>query len=212
MPEMQKNIFLDLDGTLLDVGQRLYGLFMELVPEASFTYDEYWKIKRARTNQNDLLGKHFNYAPEKITSFKKSWLEKVEEEARLALDTPFEKTGDFLSEIAQNHNLYVVTARQNPSFVSQQLQRLGWSEYFKQVLVTQQASSKADLIRKAVTVNATDIFVGDTGEDIATAKELGTISVAVCSGFLSREILQEYKPDYLINSLTDLHETRLLQP
>jgi len=207
--QVKRNIFLDLDGTLIDAGQRLYTLFMELVPQAKFSYEEYWKIKRDRTNQNELLGKWFDFTPEQIKEFKTSWMQKVEEDHRFDLDTPFE-VGQLLAELAKENDLYLVTARQKPELVEKQIARYGWSNFFKQLLVTKQSATKVELIKAATTPKPDDIFVGDTGEDINTAKELGIISVGVASGFLSREILEEYKPDYLIDSILSLHETNLL--
>lgn len=207
---MKRKIFFDFDGTLLDPRQRMYSLFQELTPVSSFSFDEYWDIKRNRINQNDLLKSKFQYLPEQIQAFKKSWLNKIEERHRLDTDKPFEGVSDLLSSLAKDHDLYLVTARQTPEHVAHQLEKFGWTSHFKKVLVTRQTNSKAGLILVTETVTPQDILIGDTGEDILTAKELGMISVGVCSGFLCRKILEEYKPDYLLESVLELHETSLL--
>ncbi|RYZ77825.1 MAG: HAD family hydrolase [Proteobacteria bacterium] len=208
---MNRNFFLDFDGTLIDPRDRLYKLFMELVPEASFSFEDYWKIKNSRVIQSDLLTKWFQYGADDIAKFKTCWMNKVEERARLDLDRPFEGVSRILGELSNKHGLFLVTARQKPEFVAWQLEKFGWSKFFKRILVTEQRSSKAELIRSLQTFSGDDVLVGDTGEDVQTAHELNLISVAVGSGFLSKEILQSYKPNFLLNSISELHETGLVQ-
>lgn len=207
---MTKAFYLDFDGTLISAAQRLYTLFQELTPESSLTFDEYWDIKRRRTNQADLLGGRFGYTPAQISAFKQAWLAKVEEPARLALDTPLPGAEAMLKYLATNHTIYLVTARQHPEHVTEQLAHFGWSSYFTKVLVTRQTASKTELIHQQTSPQPGDVYVGDTGEDIHTAREVGLTAVAVASGFLNREILQTYNPDYLIESIEHLHETGLL--
>jgi len=93
---MTKNIFFDFDGTLIDCKRRLYELFQELVPQSKFSLDEYWEIKRKRINQKKLLSDWFAYSEEKILEFHKTWLEKVEEDQRLELDSSTEGALDLL--------------------------------------------------------------------------------------------------------------------
>lgn len=207
---MAKAIYLDWDGTLLSAGRRLYNLFQELVPQSTFTYEEYWDIKRRRTNQTELLSRWFGYTEAQIAAFKQQWLAMVEEPHRLDLDEPLPGTSTFLQNLAASHTLYLVTARQNPESVNAQIENLGWAAHFTKVLVTRHAATKTELIQQHTQPQAGDIFVGDTGEDIHTARQTGLVAVAVSSGFLNRDILQTYNPDYLIESVTSLHETGLL--
>lgn len=207
----KRNIFFDFDGTLTDPRHRLYQLFQELVPQSKLTFDEYWDIKRKRTDQNKLLTEWFNFSPEQITAFKKKWMAKVEEKSRLEQDIPFEGVGSFLENLSQNgYVLSLVTARQNPDLVAAQLKKFGWQKFFTHVLVTGQKDKKENLIKNSLPFNENDIFIGDTGEDIYVAKALGMKSIAVSSGFLSAEILKEYNPDYICESVLKIHETGLL--
>ncbi len=207
---MRRNIFLDLDGTLSDPRKRLYELFKELISEAKFTFEEYWDIKRKRMNQDTLLRTYFNFNDERIKDFKKNWLLKVEEELRVDLDEPFENVSTLLASLSATNDLYIVTARQKAELALKQVRKFGWEPFFKAVLVTEQSKTKAELIRSRCKTSPKDILIGDTGEDIETAKELGLISVAVSSGFLSGEVLATYKPDYLLTSILELNETHLL--
>jgi len=47
-------------------------------------------------------------------------------------------------------------------------------------------------------------MIGDTGKDVATARELGMISIAVLSGFLNKQSLLKYKPDHLFDLVTEI--------
>lgn len=206
-----QNLFFDFDGTLIDPRLRLYELFKEIVPQSNFTFEEYWDIKRKRTDQNKLLTQWFDFKPEQIADFKKEWMDKVEEESRITQDKPFEGVGEMLEGLGQQgYVLSLVTARQNPDLVIKQLKKFGWFHLFSHVLVTGQKDRKENLIRNNVSYNKNDVFIGDTGEDIHVAKTLGIKSIAVSSGFLSAEILKEYNPDYICESVLKIHETGLL--
>lgn len=203
---MVRNIFFDFDGTLMDPRKRLYTLFMELVPEAAFSYDEYWGIKRAKENQQKLLSNRFGYSADKITAFKKQWMARVEDDDLLALDTPYDGASALLKKLSKSNSLHIVTGRQSPEKVKAQIEKSGWLPFIDNLLVTRQIDSKIDLIKTNVAYGGGDIFVGDTGEDILTGKELGMKTIAVTSGFLNQASLEMYKPDYLFKSVVDVNE------
>ena len=48
------------------------------------------------------------------------------------------------------------------------------------------------------------VMIGDTGEDVLAARQLGMKSVAVGWGILSPDVLREYNPDYLAERMEDL--------
>lgn len=207
---MPKNIFLDLDGTLLDSRIRLHTLFSRLVREAVHDpavpgFDEYWRIKRANVRQGQLLVERFGFTPEMVEAFKQKWMKHVEDLDLLALDRPFPGVDGLLRRLSRDNALYVVTGRQHPERAKAQMISLGWADCFRSVLVTRQSWEKAALIRDNVThIAPQDVFVGDTGEDVLAAKSLGVGSFAVLSGFLGLEALQGYMPDYIVDTVHDV--------
>ncbi len=207
---MLKNIFFDLDGTLIDPRIRLHSLFQELAPESEFSFDEYWKIKRQRINQKKILTKWFNYPEEKIHKFKRAWMEKVEEPHRLKQDILFGYTENVLASLSKKYDLYLVTARQFEDRVHSQLEDYNIKSFFKKILVTKQKGPKSELIKNNVSYYPGDIFIGDTGEDVMTAKELGIKTIAVYSGCLSKEILKEYNPDLIVKDVGVFYENSSL--
>lgn len=197
------NIFFDYDGTLINSQKRMYTLFCELCCENKFTYEEYWEIKRQKINQKEFLKKYFDYPDEKIAEFKKKWMEEIENENRLCQDTPVENIGNLIKNLSEKHKLYIVTNRQSKEFTVQQLKNFGWFDFFDKILVTEQKKTKTELIKENVIVSEKDIFIGDTGEDILTAKELKIKSIAVTYGILNKEAIEYYKPDLIIQEVKD---------
>lgn len=198
------NIFFDFDGTLVNSQGRLYELFIELCPECKMSYDEYWTIKRTRITQADFLKKYFAYTDEQAEAFHKSWLQKVEEPERIDCDAKVDGADNELQKLAEKHTLYLVTNRQSKMKVLEQVHKFGWKDLFADILVTQQKQSKKELIEKNVKVLSQDVLVSDTGEDIKTAKALGIKSVAVAWGVLNKQVLNEYKPDMILENVSEI--------
>jgi phosphoglycolate phosphatase len=201
------NIFCDLDGTLIDSRIRLYELFRYLVPCSNLSFDEYWGFKRNQMNHRQILIENFKYSESQICSFEKSWMGQIELKEWLDLDHPFENVTDFLLYLNSFNNIYIVTARQNKQNVYMQLKRFGWTEIFRDVLVTEQNSSKVDLITNSVKVEMDDWIVGDTGKDVQTGRTLGIKTAAVLSGFLNENSLLKYSPDVIVEYFIDLKFT-----
>ena len=198
------NIFFDLDGTLINSQQRLYNLFIELCPECKMSYEEYWKIKRGRISQKEFLEKYFHYPIERYKTFHKLWLERIEEAERLRQDFPEKGMFDVLKELSKKHLLYIVTNRQSEELTLKELNDLNIRHFFCGVLVTEQKKTKSQMIKENVKYSSKDFVIGDTGEDIKTAKELGLNSVAVTWGILSEDILKEYKPDKIVREVSEI--------
>lgn len=201
------NIFFDLDGTLIDSRKRLYFLFQHLVAESMFSFDEYWIFKRDKVSHREILIHQFNYSEDKVKEFEENWMKRIELPEWLALDSPFDGVFDFLNELKKVHKLFLVTARQSESIALKQVDEYGWMPIFEKILVTAQKQEKFDLIVNTVEVKEHDWFVGDTGKDIQTGKELGINTAAVLSGFLSRKRLLEYAPDLIEVDVTKLKFT-----
>jgi phosphoglycolate phosphatase len=206
---MSSRIFFDFDGTLIDSSRRLYSLFCELAPESSFSYQDYWRIKRGRVSQHDILSRYLDYSDARIAQFKQTWMARIEDSSRLMLDVPFEGVHELLQQLSRTHALYLVTARQYPERAKAQVASLGWREYFTEILATSQQQSKTALIRSTIACDSADIIVGDTGEDIQAGRELGICAVAVSSGSLSAEVLAEYQPDHLLENVVSAYFLKL---
>ena len=203
-------VFFDLDGTLINAQKRLYQLFKELCPECNLTEEEYNTLKRARISQKVLLKEKYNYNDSQIEIFHKIWMEKIEEKERIETDFPYVGTTILLKKLSQNHELYLVTNRQKKELVYCQIEKLGWKMFFKNLLITEGKESKANLIRSTTVPLHCNVLIGDTGEDIKCAKELNIHSIAVCWGTLSKKILSEYTPDFIVERMEDFDQCPFL--
>ena len=197
-------IFFDLDGTLIDASERLYSLFQFLVPHSKLTKKEYWNLKRHKNSHKMILSQLFSYDENFIAQFEKKWMHLIEADEFLIKDVLYPGVREVLSALRNTYSLYVVTARQFSEKVDEELRRLGILDFFEAIFVTKQKVSKEELIRTHFYPTSNDIFVGDTGKDVQTAKACGIQSIAVAHGFMDKEVLKTYQPDLIIKNIKEI--------
>lgn len=196
-------IIFDLDGTLICSKKRLHELFCDLVGSRQLDFNTYWGLKFSGCSNQDILRDEFQYSQEKVDSFVACWMGDIEDDHYLAMDTPVEGLAGFLDRASSNHKLYICTARQSTEQVKKQLQRLAIFDFLEGIFVTEQKSSKSELLLESgIVFSKKDWFVGDTGHDIKTGKEIGVQTCAVLSGFMSEPALKRYSPDMIIKNVT----------
>ncbi|MDB5197687.1 MAG: family hydrolase [Flaviaesturariibacter sp.] len=206
-----KKILFDLDGTLIDSRQRLYHLFGALVPDCDMSFDEYWKFKRNKTDHATLLRTRFGWGKEEIDDFEIKWLAMIEQPEWLAHDTVFPGAFKVLDQLSDSCRLFLITARQSEEAALMQLKNLKLLPYLEAVFVTQRKIDKEALfVQSRLAFDPHDIAIGDTGIDVQLARKVQCISIAVTSGFRSREVLEEYNPDYIIDSISDPEFLRIV--
>ncbi|WP_151802436.1 HAD family hydrolase [Acinetobacter guillouiae] len=198
-------IVFDLDGTLICSKRRLYELFCDLVKSKQLSFESYWDLKFLGNTNQEILKNEFNYSEDEIKSFVDNWMLNIENDKYLDMDTLIDGVQKLLFEISKDNDLYLCTARQSKHQAFKQLEKLGILHFFKKVFVTEQKKSKKQLLIDSGEVfSNNDYFVGDTGHDVLTGKELGMTTFAVLSGFMSRAKLKFYSPDFIICNITAL--------
>ena len=212
---MSKNmkLFLDLDGTIIDVSERYYRIYTEILGDigtSTLSKDEYWELKRQQLLEYNILLK--TCMPIQIDMYLKRRKGLIEDPDFLAVDTLIDGAKGVLEAVAESHDLYLVTLRKDRSALMDQLEALDIKKYFNEIISgyssVDPSQTKEAMIRDNCNVDTTDLIVGDTEADIRSGKALGIRTCAVTSGIRSTELLEIETPDHIINSINDL--TRIL--
>lgn len=204
------NLIFDLDGTLIDASERMYRLFNRLIPESSLTKMEYWDLKRAKVNHQMLLQRFFPQY--NFDVFNRKWLSMIELDDYLDMDICYPDTISVLERLSEDNSIILLTARQDKERLLAELARLKIKKYFKLILVTEAKLGKKELVLEAVKagrlpkLETTVLFISDMGKDILCGKELGVKTVGITHGFMSREKLLGYEPDYLVDELREVEK------
>jgi len=198
-------IFLDLDGTILDVKRRCYRLYVNLLSHGGFdTVDlgTYWTMKRNRVLEEDVAAKTTSIIFAKYYAKKRMGL--IETMDYLILDNLFDGLRTVLDKWSFYHDLYLVTSRHDEINLNNQLLLFDLHKYFKCIYVSGELEIKKEcLIKHEISNRKECIIVGDTETDIEAGKFLGIKTAAVTSGIRKKRLLTTYSPDILIEDIND---------
>lgn len=193
-----KQIFLDLDGPLLDGKERHYFCYQRILEQFKFKpigIDKYWEKKRARGDRRDLL--RMSGAEEIYDDFLAAWLASIESPEALVLDKVQEGAIDCLNSWKkQRIELILVSMRKNKPGLDDQLKLLELRPLLDDVLVCDHADGgdgKADAVRKmyqAKRFKENALWIGDTEVDWEAAKSLGCDVVLISNGLRNEEYLR----------------------
>lgn len=201
------SIIFDLDGTLIDASDRLYNLFCELIPECVLTKEQYWAYKRDKVNHKMLIEKF--YPNHSFEEFNSKWMSLIEAKEYLEMDKTYKDTITVLEKLREKIDVYLLTARQSKKMLLDELQWLGLTSYFKQIMTTEGKYTKEEVLsiycESDNSLNCKgNIFVSDMGKDILLGKKMGYRTIAISHGFMSADRLAEYEPDEMVESLSQI--------
>lgn len=206
-------LFLDLDGTLVDVQRRHYRAYADTLRELGvtpLTGRHYWTRRRRGARTYDLLS---GCRQSQRRRFVEAWLKLIESPEYLRLDTLIPGATAALGCLAERYELVLITLRRDGDSLEEQLQRLGLTQLFSRVHWRKDctgSSSKAQLIRRVSPgVAAPSLVVGDSEADIEAARELGIQSVCVTTGVRNRSYLEAVGAHHVIRSISRLPELLL---
>jgi HAD superfamily hydrolase (TIGR01549 family) len=122
-----------------------------------------------------------------------------------------DKALDALKElVSRGYRLGLIGGRPL-SQVDPELKFLGIKDCFDFVLTSEAVSRPKpapDIVQRAAAlwnIATTQILVvGDSPDDVASAKSAGAFSAGTCSGYFSREVIAMAKPDFLLNSVSEV--------
>ena len=198
-------VFVDLDGTILSVEERCGRLFCSIV---GLDYDEfapeYLSMRReGRTNLEIFL----KFRGGQITSpqaFRSRWMQQIESASFLQFDGVVRGADAWLRSHSQSCELFLCTDRQSREAARAQLAGFGLDDYFREILVTEQKLTKAELIiSRGIQTSPGDWIVGDSPADSRAGKFLGLKTCGVLSGLSGRARLEGLGLDLLVESIAD---------
>ena len=210
------NIFLDFDGTLVDISNKywwVYSEFFRLHGGREPDRENLWQAKRDGASDASLL-EAARLDPRLAPDLKSHIQRHVETDAALELDRVFPGTESLLDELRALHALVLISARKNPQNLVNQIRRLGLDKYFAEILTASDESSRFPDGHTAKSILLTRsrwlppgtqaLIAGDAAMDIYTGKALGIKTCAVLSGIRSRSFLERLQPDHILDSVHQL--------
>lgn len=189
-------LYIDLDGTLIDVRKRHYLVFMFVCTsvkggDISITPAEYWEKKREGFSDVDVLSQlGIDISEDDYIVGKKKL---IESPFLLAEDRLFEFTTMTLSELKRLAHLILISQRANPYYSLQEIRNLGIDWFFDKICFAPSGSyRKHEPLLDHVTnhLPSKQVLIGDTEADFVAAEALGIESMLVDSGARSRVYLR----------------------
>ncbi len=202
------NLFFDLDGPILDVKNRYYNVYKKFIKAHSgkpLTIKKYWGLKRKKISIKDLLQKSSCKSSEDEHI---KFLKKFRESAQfIKLDKLQPGAKKALKDLCKTHNIHLVTMRKNPQVLIKQLESLGLTNFFNDILVKFSQESKwrtkAELIKAKNLDSKQGIFIGDTETEILAAKELNFKNITITNGIREASIVKAQKPSYTCKNMLE---------
>ena len=210
---MQKarSVYFDLDGPILDVSEKYYRVHQAILHDVGCPAgdkDEFWSLKRQRIAPTEILARSCpNLA---APAYSQAWLTRIETPEFLRFDAIVPGAVEVLQALGARYHLRLVTLRRSPSHLRWELETLGLSRFFREILAGHSDAVpgwhvKAELIRGVeLPPQQGGAIIGDTEVDILAGKELGLTTIAVTNGIRTRELLEALQPDFIIPDVTGL--------
>ncbi len=202
-----RTIYLDLDGTILDVKKRLYTVYTDTVVElrgSPLSETEYWRCKRAGTPENAIVRNSRVSDIHRYTVIRRT---RIEASEYLKYDQLLPRVITSLWILGNSNRLILITMRMNRDSLLVQLRQLGIIHLLYDVLsrTSKRHGTKASMIsRYAGFDSGNSLIVGDTEGDIQSGKSVGICTVAVLSGVHGRKALVACGPDLIIDDISQL--------
>lgn len=201
-----KTIYLDLDGTILDIRHRLCSIYIDSVKELggrALPVKTYWQSKREHLAE-ETIAKYSNIKD--IQRYIELRKEKLESPRYLRHDRLIPLALESLTRLKRDSQLKLVTLRKSKDNLYYQLRKLGMESLLDKVLIRGNGNRlKAEMISSDIGFKSSkSAIVGDTERDIFAGKFLNIGTIAVLSGIRSRDKLVSYCPDYIIEDISQL--------
>lgn len=189
-----KKIYIDVDGTIIDVLERLYRLHkgsIESLGIKPLKKEVYIKLKRSGKSEKSIIEE--KYKIDVFGYYNKIRMNNIEKERYLNLDELVPNSIDALKKLKMNHKVFLVTNRKSKRLFFKQIEKFELTR-----LVDGFLFSRKNLSGKE------GVIIGDSEDDILTAKKLKWKVIAVESGLRDKDFLLNLKPDLIIKDASEI--------
>ena len=199
-------IFFDLDGTLIDVSEKYYRVYMDFMKQEGLKpllpKEKFLRLKRKGTSNSSIVKDK-----KMLARYETFFLENIERERYLKYDKIFGFSLRVLEKLRKfRFRIFVVTLRRDRKNLFKEAERFGFPAAVSIVQGRPRAfnrrsdyETKEKLVKRFA--RAGDIMVGDTEADIMCGKGLGMITVGVLSGMRQLSCLKKLKPDRIVQDI-----------
>ncbi len=165
-----KEIFLDLDGTLIDSSRRHLILLEDIVSKYEIKcehFSDYLEFKCSGFSTKEYLIKRLGFKEEIAIKISNEWIEHIEDEEYVKYDTLYNDTILFLNYLKSKGALIVfITARRNNMLVSRFLSDNNLDIYANRLIVVNPSDAHNEKkMHIESTAKGVAIVVGDTEVD-----------------------------------------------
>jgi len=196
-------VVLDLDGTLLDTRWRHHRVYADIVTQLggqAAPLPQFWAAKRRGAPWSALLAEAFGpqRRGELSAAFLEAFARQIEAEPMLTLDRLQPGARTAISRLAgAGHDAILVTARHQGEALKRQLEALSLSDCFASVVATAGSPKHLSLGAAGRLVH----WIGDTEEDLTSARMLGVDATLVANGIRNRRVLAQLNPERIVSSV-----------
>jgi len=195
-----KQIYMDFDGTIVNYHDRFYKVYSEAyinIDEIPLSKEE-WIINRRNGIHHYPPGIH-----ERIDPYFEQHFESSE---NLKYDNLFPGMDKVIHSLQKKYSVKIVSFRSNNANLLEQLNNIGI--YNVETIIQGFApgtivEEKANMIRRVIS-NPSGWIIGDTEYEMIAGEKLGLKTIAVTYGDRTSDFLKRYKPDFLIDSPSEI--------
>ncbi|MBU1122411.1 MAG: HAD hydrolase-like protein [Candidatus Omnitrophota bacterium] len=198
----KKVLFIDFDGTLVDVSRRHYTVYKKITESLNvkpISKLRYWNRRRNGESFFDVMEAEYKIGDKQ--RLRRNYFSLIEKRTYLELDSLFKNVTKTLKRLRECYHIVLVSLRVSRHNLMWQIKKLNIADNFDEVLAAHVHKHK--LITMSKFFKAKDKWlIGDTEMDIEAGKKCGCFTVGVYSGLRGRSYLNNFSPDYLIKDIT----------
>jgi phosphoglycolate phosphatase len=202
---MIKTVIFDYNGTLVDDTKKMVDLFSNALEKTGMervTLEEY---REKFDLPMERLAANFNIPNNKVEEAKNNFVEEWRNfDGSTAL---FADTKDILEYLKNKNIKIIILTAYMQERLEKELRENDIEKYIDEIIYDGKKVEAIEKIEKNYNLNPKEIIViGDAEHDVEAGKRIGAISIGFTNGYVTKERLAKVKPDYLINSLSEIKE------